>query len=74
VPFEGIGFHVGIIVAPFRQRHAMSPFLLAGLTALSQIAVASGYLQQAVATAVGDGPGSGHSGPNAPTAPPNPRY
>ncbi len=53
VPFEGVGFHLGIIAAPFRQRHAASPILLSGLTALSQIAVASGYFRQAVATTVG---------------------
>ena len=50
VPFEGIGFHLGLIASPFRQRHARSPVLLSGLTALSQIAVATGYLRQAVAT------------------------
>jgi GT2 family glycosyltransferase len=73
VPFEGIGFHVGIIVAPFRQRHATSPVLLAGLTALSQIAVASGYLQHAIAAAVSEVPTSAHSGPSARTAPRNRR-
>ena len=52
VPFEGVGFHAGIIAAPFRKRHAASPVLLSGLTALSQIAVTSGYLIEAVATAM----------------------
>ena len=52
VPFEGLGFHLGLIAAPFRQRHAASPVLLSALTTLSQIAVASGYLRQAVATIV----------------------
>ena len=48
VPFEGVAFHVGLFTAPFREKHAASPFLLAGLTALSQVAVVSGYLSERI--------------------------
>jgi glycosyltransferase involved in cell wall biosynthesis len=49
VPFEGVGFHFAMVAAPFRRKSG-SPVLLSGLTALSQVAVASGYIRQAVST------------------------
>ncbi len=48
IPFEGIAFHLGLFAGPFRKKYAASPFLLAGLTALSQVAVASGYLRERI--------------------------
>jgi glycosyltransferase involved in cell wall biosynthesis len=47
VPFEGVGFHFAMVAAPFRRKSG-SPVLLSGLTALSQVAVASGYIRQAL--------------------------
>jgi len=49
VPFEGVGFHFSLISAPFRDRPVGLALLLSGLTSLSQIAVATGYLSQAAA-------------------------